>query len=270
MDSVTVLGTAALDAYLARISFAGRLEATEDCLARLHEAHVGAIPFENVDVVRGLPIALDLPSLTAKLVEGRRGGYCFEHNTLFKAVLDQIGFHSHILTARVRFGGTRIGPRNHMLLKVETRTGAFLADVGFGASGLLRPIPLMPDIVTHVPGAAYRLRHEQALWILEGDVGDDAFSDYYAFTLEPQYPVDIEVANHYTATHPSSIFRKTVTAQLTRTDRRVTLRNLNIEILTGDNRHTETLADEAALVMALREEFGLDLPADLRLEPASA
>ncbi|HVJ52513.1 MAG TPA: arylamine N-acetyltransferase [Aliidongia sp.] len=254
-----------LDAYLTRIGYHGPLAATETCLAGLHEAHVGAIPFENLDVLRGETIALDLPSLMAKLVHARRGGYCFEHGMLFKAVLDRIGFGTHILTARVRLDGTRVAPRSHMLLKVDTREGAFLADVGFGGFGLLRPIPLLPDVVTHVPGAAYRLRHEHGLWVLEGDVGDDNFSDYYAFTLEAQYPVDIEVANHYVATHPSSIFRRTLTAQLTRADRRVVLRNLRLEIHQGDERHTIELPDEAALVATLEKEFGLAVPNGMRL-----
>jgi N-hydroxyarylamine O-acetyltransferase len=253
-----------LDAYLARIGYDGPLAATEACLAALHEAHVASIPFENLDVVLGLPIALDLPALMAKLVHAKRGGYCFEHGTLFKAVLDRIGFGTHILTARVRFGAERIGPRSHMLLKVDTTGGAFLADVGFGGLGLLRPIPLMPELVTHVPGAAYRLRHEQNQWILEGDVGDDDFDDYYAFTLEPQYPVDIEVANHFTATHPSSIFRRSLTAQLTRHDRRAILRNRRLEIRRGDRRETIELADESAFRAVLAEEFGIVLPPETR------
>jgi N-hydroxyarylamine O-acetyltransferase len=258
-----------LDAYLARIAYTGPLAATEACLAGLHEAHLAAIPFENLDVIRGVPIALDPPALMAKLVHAGRGGYCFEHGTLFKAVLDRIGFGTHILLARVRFGADPVGPRDHMLLKVDTTGGAFLADVGFGALGLLRPVPLMPDIVTHVPDAVYRLRHEHNHWILEGDVGGDEFSDYYAFTLEPQHPVDIEVANHFIATHPSSIFRRTVTAQRTRAGRRAALRDFKLEIRRGAAVEVIELADEAARAALLAEEFGLILPAGASLVPSS-
>ena len=258
-----------LHAYLGRIGLAATGAPSLTLLRSVIARHTGSIPFENLDIVLGRPIRLDIGSVQAKLVGAGRGGYCFEQNTLFKAILDRIGFHSHIFTARVRFLGTRIGPRSHMLLKVETKSGAFLADVGFGAVGLLRPIPFMPDIVTHVPGAAFRLRHEQAVWVLEGDVGDDVFSDYYAFTLEPQYPVDIEVANHYTSTHPNSIFRRTVTAQLTKPHQRTTLRNQRLEILRGDDRHEVTLPDEAAIFASLRNEFGLDLPRDMRLALAA-
>lgn len=253
-----------IDAYLGRIGYEGTLTVDEKTLARLHEAHVGAIPFETLDVVAQLPIPLDIEALQAKMVAGRRGGYCFEHGTLFKAVLDAIGFHTTIMLARVRFGTAGITPRTHMILKVDTPTGAFLADVGFGGAGLLRPLPLMPDLISHVPGAAYRLRHEGGLWILEGDVGGDDFIDYYAFTLEPCYPIDVEVSNHFVATHPRSIFRRTLTAQLTRPDHRVVLRDGVLERRRGGVLSREPVPPEA-LADLLASEFGLVLPPDLRL-----
>jgi N-hydroxyarylamine O-acetyltransferase len=256
-----------LDAYLARIGHRGPVAATETCLAALHEAHLAAIPFENLDVVRGREIRLDLPALEAKLVASGRGGYCFEQNTLFKAVLDRIGFRTQILTARVRLGSDRVTPRLHMLLRVETETGAVLADVGFGARGLLRPIPLLPDIVHHVPGAAYRLRQESRDWVLEGDVGADDFIDYYAFPLDPQHPVDIEVANHYTATHPASHFRRGATAQLTRLDRRLILTGYRIEIHRGDACEVREIAGEAQRLEILKSEFGLAFPSGTRFDP---
>ncbi len=149
-----------------------------------------------------------------------------------------------------------------MVLKVDTPTGAFLADVGFGGEGLLHPVPLMPDVVSHVPGAAYRLRHEAGLWVLEGDVGGDEFLDYYAFTLEPQYPVDIEMANYYVSTHPDSPFRRTATAQLTRPDRRIVLRDQVLERRQGATLERQTI-EAAALAGVLRTEFGLEVPPGL-------
>ena len=258
-----------IDAYLSRIGFTGPVAPTEACLAALHQAHLAAIPFENLDVVRGYEIRLDLPSLEAKLVQGGRGGYCFEQNTLFKAVLDRIGFGTRILIARVRLGGTdTITARSHMVLKVETPGGAYIADVGFGADGLLRPIPLLPEIVHHMPDAAFRLRQDGREWVLEGDVGRDSFSDYYAFTLEPQHPIDIEVANHYTSTHPESKFRQTVTAQQIRADRRLALRGFRLEIHQHGTVETCELADEAERLTLLATEFGLDFPPGTCFAPA--
>jgi N-hydroxyarylamine O-acetyltransferase len=261
-----------LDAYLGRIGFHGTLAPTEACLTALHEAHLASIPFENLDVVRGHFIRLDLPSLEAKLVRGGRGGYCFEHNSLFKAVLDRIGFGTQILIARVRLGvppeSRRVTARSHMVLKVETPGGTHIADVGFGAQGLLRPIPLLPEIVHHMPGAAFRLRQEGREWVLEGDVGSDSFSDYYAFTLEPQHPIDIEVANHYTATHPDSKFRLTATAQRVLADRRLALRGYRLVIHHHAKEEIRELADEAERLALLAAEFGLEFPAGTSFDPA--
>src|SRR6185369_15650915 len=91
-----------LDAYLARIAYPGPREPTGAVLDALHEAHVTAIPFENLDVRLHRPISLTLPDLEAKLVAGGRGGYCFEQNTLFAAVLRELGFVVRTLEARVR------------------------------------------------------------------------------------------------------------------------------------------------------------------------
>jgi N-hydroxyarylamine O-acetyltransferase len=254
-----------IDAYCARVGYDGRLSVDAATLAALHEAHVGAVPFENLDIFLGRPIRLDLDHLAAKLIRDRRGGYCFEQSTLFKAVLDKLGFHTRILLARVRLGISRMVPRTHMLLEVDTPTGQYLADVGFGAQGLLRPLPMLPELVTHTPGAAFRLKHETGHWILEADLGE-GWTDLYAFTLEPQYPVDIEMSNHYTATFPGSGFRKVLTAQRTRPDRRLTLKNDQLEIRRKGETERWTI-DPSQLLLVLAREFDLHFPEGTRFAP---
>src|SRR5262245_43809073 len=94
-----------LDAYLERIAYRGSRAATATTLADLHQANVAPMPFENLDILLGRAISLELEAVQAKLVAGRRGGYCFEHNTLFRAVLEALGFRVTPLSARVRGGG---------------------------------------------------------------------------------------------------------------------------------------------------------------------
>src|SRR5262245_571174 len=91
-----------LDAYLSRIGYAGTRSPTRAVLDAVHEAHLARIPFENLDVRLGRTISLDLPSLQRKLVDGGRGGYCFEQNALLAAALAAIGFSPVTLEARVR------------------------------------------------------------------------------------------------------------------------------------------------------------------------
>src|ERR1051325_366706 len=110
-----------LDAYLARIGHTGSREASLATLRALHLLHVGAIPFENLDVLLGRGIRMDLESVEQKLVRDRRGGYCFEQNTLFAAVLRALGFKVDAFLARVRWNVPQENrtPLTHMILRVE-------------------------------------------------------------------------------------------------------------------------------------------------------
>src|SRR5688500_6459235 len=116
------------DAYFARIGHAGPRDATAATLDAVHRAHATAVPFENLDVFLGRPIRIDLESVQAKLVGARRGGYCFEQNTLFAAALAHLGFAVTCLAARVRLGSARLLPRTHMILKVQAEGRPWLAD----------------------------------------------------------------------------------------------------------------------------------------------
>ena len=210
-----------LDDYLERVRYTGPLAAAASVLEALHEAHLAHIPFENLDILLGRTVRLDLASLQAKLVADRRGGYCFEQNTLFRAVLEAVGFGVDALAARVRVGSDQLRARTHMLLRVTPRDAkrSWIADVGFGGDGFLRPMPLEPGAASDDGTAAHRLEREDDNWVLQTRQ-DEGWTDLYAFTLEPHYPVDFEVANHYTSTHPSSPFVRGLTAQRLRADAR--------------------------------------------------
>jgi N-hydroxyarylamine O-acetyltransferase len=199
-----------LDAYLRRIRVSGPLEPGGSTLAVLHRAHVGAIPFENLDVILGRGVDVDLEQVQDKLVGRSRGGYCYEHATLFGAVLERVGFQVDRILARTGDPLDQPRPRSHMVLLVSApATGErWLADVGFG-SGLLRPLLLAAD-GPHRQGAwSYELIHgrgpRDTAWRLREHDGS-AWTTIATFTEEPQYPVDVEVANHGTATSPSSPF----------------------------------------------------------------
>ncbi len=143
-----------LDAYFKRIGYSGPRNASLDTLRELHNLHPQAIPFENLDPLLGRPVKLDPASLQAKLVDGGRGGYCFEHNSLFANVLRQLGFKVQEATARVRWNvpaGART-PRVHCLLFVDAEGGKYLADVGFGGNVLTAPLKL--DVARRADDAA--------------------------------------------------------------------------------------------------------------------
>jgi N-hydroxyarylamine O-acetyltransferase len=251
-----------LDAYLARTGYDGGREPTLAVLQALHLAHATHIPFENIDILLGRPVRLDLDSLQAKLVRGRRGGYCFEHNTLFAAALESVGFRVTRLAARVRFGAARVLPRTHMLLEVEARGTAWLADVGFGGDGLLLPVPLRDGEVVRQFHWRHRVTEAAGLWVLQS-LRAGEWHDLYAFTREPQYPVDFEMANHFTSTHPDSIFVRTLTAQRLGPEERHVLRARQWVIDRGGESGSRTVADDRELGQILSETFGLDFPPDV-------
>jgi N-hydroxyarylamine O-acetyltransferase len=252
-----------LDAYLTRIEYSGDRQVTAKTLSALHRAHATHIPFENLDILLGKPIKLDLSSLQEKIVRDRRGGYCFEQNALFAAALEEIGFVVTRLAARVRFGTDQIRPRTHMVLKVEADGQSWLADVGFGGWGLLESIRLVDAEQSRQGAWSFRLRRESNQWVLscpQCPVG----ADQYSFTLEPQYPVDYEPPNHFCSTHPQSSFVQTLTVQLPTENLRQILRGSDLTTIESGGLRTEKVEGDAALLRILRERFNLPFPEGTR------
>jgi N-hydroxyarylamine O-acetyltransferase len=246
-----------LAAYLRRIGLTEAPAADLAGLRALHFAHATTIPFENLDIQLGLPIRLDLGSLQAKLVRQRRGGYCFEHNTLFLAVLRVVGFEVMACEARVRLGALELLPRTHMLLVVKLAGAPWVCDVGFGGEGLLHPVPL--DGEPHAQFLnTYRVSPEGDLCVLQS-FHDGTWEDLYAFVPEERFPIDFVLANHYTSTHPESRFLTTLTAQLPGPEVRRILRNRAYAELRGDRAEGRELSPDEVIPM-LREVFDIEVP----------
>jgi N-hydroxyarylamine O-acetyltransferase len=252
-----------LKAYFRRIGYGGDRSPSAQVLEDLHLAHATHIPFENLDILLGRAIRLDLESLQAKLVRGGRGGYCFEQNELFASVLEQLGFPVTRLAARVRLGTTRLLPRSHMLLKVDVTGEAWLADVGFGTEGLLKPIRLLAGEVAEQYAWQYRLDETAGAWVLQSR-HEGNWQDLYVFSLEPQFPVDYEVANYYVSTHPDSRFVQTLTAQQSTPEARYLLRNRDFSIARGTTTISRQITDDDELLRVLAESFGLLFPEGTR------
>jgi N-hydroxyarylamine O-acetyltransferase len=248
-----------IPAYLQRIGYDGDLSPEPSLLEAIHLAHATRIPFENLDILLGRAIRVDLKSIQGKLVYGHRGGYCFEHNLLLAAVLEALGFHVTKLAARVRIGSARIRARTHMLLMVDLEGGQLLADVGFGAKGFMKPLPFQPGKVFQRFRWAYRIVEDDGVWILQSRE-EEAWIDLYAFTLEPQYWIDYKVANHYVSTHPDSQFTRGIIVQRPTPEARYSLLNLEFSVDRGSSISTRTLGDPAELLHVLENIFGLEFP----------
>lgn len=254
-----------LDNYLERIGYRGAIQPDLPTLAAINAAHVNSIPFEVFDPLLRRPVNLDLVALQEKLVDNRRGGYCFEQNALFKAALDAVGFQTTGLGARVRFmvpPDSPLGPRTHMLIRVDLPEGPYLADVGFGGCLLDAPLQLKADLEQRTAMGMYRLTQSEGLFLLSSRQ-PAGWRDIYAFNLEPQLPSDYEISNWYTSTHPGFLFANMLLLERLSHDKRYLLvnRRFMIEARDGEVTSERLLASAAELGQVLDETFNVKPPA---------
>lgn len=245
-----------IDAYLHRISYRGPLEPTAQVLQHIHRAHALSIPFENLNIPLGYGVSLDIEHIQDKLVRHMRGGYCYEHNLLFAAVLEHIGFAVRRLVARV--DPSRNERPSHMMLNVHVDGHPWLADVGFG-SALIEPIPLVRDAPSRQGGWVYDLtlaaRDE---WVLR-DWTDGEPKSLYAFTQAPQYPADYASHNHRTATDPASPFSGQAVAIRTAPDIKHILKGRELTTVIPGEAPVQRPVPDNELDTLLRRTFGIDL-----------
>jgi N-hydroxyarylamine O-acetyltransferase len=253
-----------LDAYLARIGHHGARTPTLDTLTALATLHPQRIAYENLEPFLGTAPRIDLPRLQEKLVNGGRGGYCYEQNLLMREALLALGFEVTALAARVvwnRPPDLPLRPRTHMLLKVAVPGLGVqrLVDVGFGGCMVDAPLLFVPDETQRTAHAHYRLVHDGEVHVLEV-AGPGGWLPMYRFQLEPQLPADFEPLNWFTATHPSSIFRHNLLLETLTPALRVSL--LNDRLLERQPRlppAMRRLRSETELGEVLRTRFGLAL-----------
>jgi N-hydroxyarylamine O-acetyltransferase len=251
-----------LDRYFARIGFAAEPRADEATLRALHRLHVQAIAFENLDVLLGHRIDMSENAVAKKLIDDRRGGYCFEHNTFFQAVLTRIGFTVEPFLARVRFNvppEVRTG-LTHMILRVTLAGRPWLVDVGLGGVGGSAPLALDTEEPQTTPHEPRRLIRRGSLVAHQAFLGGE-WKDAYEFVLEAPAPIDFELGNWYSCTHPQSHFINNLTvARLDGAQRLIiTNREFVVRQIDGSAERSEIASPEELLAL-LASRFGLVFP----------
>lgn len=254
-----------LTSYLERCGLRARGETTPG-LEEIVAGHLRSIPFETFDLLLDIPVAdLSWDALTDKLVHRRRGGYCFEHNTLLGHVLRTLGYHVDFLTGRVEWGDPQtLQARTHQALVVARpgHPGRQLVDVGFGGQTLSSPIDFDSTDVQQTRHEPYRIVHRSAGRALQALVREE-WRTLYVLALDPQEQIDLEVGSWYVSTHPESGFRRGVRASRI-TDAART--NLSGETLTVHDRVHGTsrrqLDGATEVLEVLGDEFGIDPQTD--------
>ena len=188
------------DAWLGRIGYRGSLVPQLETLCGLVVAHAAAISYESIDVLLDRPPKLDLLSLQRKMIAGRRGGYCFEQNFLFRAGLRSLGFDVMSLQARVVRGLAIDAPRPmlHMVLQVNLPEGPYLADVGFGGLGLTAPLAVRLNVEQTTPHETMSLVPAGEELTLQAKLGEN-WENMYRLLPQPRFATDCEIANWFTA-----------------------------------------------------------------------
>jgi len=249
-----------LEAYFARIGHTGARAPTLALLREIAVAQPHAIPFENLEVIAGGVPQLDLAAIETKLVHGRRGGYCYEQNSLLQAVLTTLGFRVTALLARVRFGvpADLVTGRSHMVLRIDLPEGPHLIDAGFGNMTLTAPLALTPGRIQSTPHEDFRLITADDDFMLQVHLGD-TWADVYRFDLAPQLAPDIAAQNWHTATRPNAMFAHNVIVTRTIPAGRLVLFNTTLTWRpVGQPPERRSVATE--LEQVLQETFSLTLP----------
>ncbi|MDP9364037.1 MAG: arylamine N-acetyltransferase [Chloroflexota bacterium] len=261
MGEATAFDTAA---YLTRIGFVGDAPPTRRTLRNLHLAHLRSVPFEDLDVHLKRPIRLDEAALFDKIVRRRRGGFCYELNGLFSALLRALGFGVDLLAGQFPREDGRTAPRfDHLALAVRVpgEDGAWLADVGAGRDSPARPLPLTTGAEAWQPeaGARFRLTAEDgALRLWRREPGGE-WERRYRFTPQPHPLADFEEGCRFHQTSPDSGFTSGRICSLATPAGRVTLSDRRLIVSEGSARTERELPDEAAWRATLRDRFGIEL-----------
>jgi N-hydroxyarylamine O-acetyltransferase len=253
------------NAYAERIGYSGPLTPDAETLRRLHRAHLLAVPFENLDISYGRKIALDEKGIVRKVVEERRGGFCYELNGAFAALLRELGFQVTLLSARVfRRDGSMSPEFDHLALLVELED-LWLVDVGFGDL-FIEPLVLKPNVEQQQGDRKFRLVENDSRLTLQTLEAGGSWKREYSFELRPRQLEDFMELCDYHQTSPESHFTQKRLCTLATTYGRVTLSEMKFIVTRNGIREEAVVESEAEWKAILREQFGVRLP---KQEPIS-
>lgn len=261
-----------LPRYLARLGLDASPPPTLDSLRLLQARHTAAFSFETLSTLLGDAVPLDLPALERKLLQDGRGGYCYELNRVFAALLSQLGFRVRTVAGRVLMDAAEgeQRARTHLVILVELEGAEYLVDVGFG--GMVPTAPLRldqrgPQATGHEP---YRLDLREDGYLLSAQVGGE-WRPLYLFDLQEQVEIDHVVGNWFVSTHPTSPFRGQLFCARMGEGVRHTLSNTRYALhRVGAPSQRRELADADEVMAVLVEVFGLRLPERPELRAAIA
>ena len=250
-----------INAFLDRIGLCGeKVENTLDFLGKVQKACVLTIPYENLDILSGIPVSLDGDAIYNKIVTARRGGYCFELNALLHHMLEAMGFEVRSCFARFLRGESNIPFRRHRIVIVELCGKEYLLDIGVGQIAPRLPLELCEGLVQHQGDETYRFEKDDILgWVL-CDLHKGEWRRYICFGSESAFEVDFIPTSFWCEKHPDSPFNKAPMLALKTQEGRKTVDGDSFKIFKGDElvSFIDKLSREQ-LKCIYSEHFGIEL-----------
>jgi len=245
-------------AYLARISYSGPTHPTAENLRALHRAHLFSVPFENLDIALGRTITAQEEPILNKVVGHGRGGFCYELNGAFAALLRALAFQVTLLSARVARAKGGEGPEfDHLTLRVDLEE-IWLADVGFGDS-FLEPLRLETGCEQQDPAGTFRLVGDANRWQLQRAEARTNWTPQYSFSLQPRRLEEFAGMCHYHQTSPDSSFTQNRICSRATPEGRMTLSERKLIVTRNCQREERSLTSDDQRIAVLREQFGITL-----------
>jgi N-hydroxyarylamine O-acetyltransferase len=246
--------------YLERIGFQGKPEANLNTLISLQKKHLYSIPFENLDIHTGKKIVLDINLFEDKIINNKRGGFCYELNGLFYELLKEIGFDVTMISARVYNDDEIPGDEfDHMALLVKFGEDEYLSDVGFGDS-FIEPLWFNPDFVNEDEAGFFQIVKEDDTHfkLLKSEDGV-YFTPKYIFSKKARILSDYTEACEYTQTSPKSHFTKNKLCSIAGNGGRITLINDKLIITENGSRKESAVRSGKEFNDNLLKYFGIKL-----------
>ncbi|OGU64537.1 MAG: acetyltransferase [Stygiobacter sp. GWC2_38_9] len=243
-----------IKAYIKRINYKGSLEPTVETLRGLQLAHLQTVPFENLSIHANEPIVLQEDSLFNKIVMRKRGGFCYELNGLFAALLRELGFEVTMLSAGVAKNDGGFGPDfDHMTLMVSLEE-RWLVDVGFGDS-FQQPLLIDSRDVQLQGVRSYQINDDGKYLVLKEKKNEGDWNAQYRFYLHPCELGDYEEMCRYHQTSPQSTFTQKRLCSIAKPNGRTTLSDMRLIETIGEEKFERTLADDTEYKTVLKKEF---------------
>jgi len=243
-----------IQSYLARVGYKGSTSPTLETLRAIHYAHLLNVPFENLDIALGRKIALDEDSFIRKIAERRRGGFCYELNGAFAALLRALGFRVTLLSARVALSDGGESPEfDHLALRVDLDE-PWLADVGFGES-FLEPLRIKPGVEQMDRAGRFRMVELGERLLLEKKRPVGTWKGQYSFTSQSRRLEEFAGMCEYHQRSPQSHFTQNEICSRATPEGRITLAGMKLIVTSNGEREERRLKSEDEWRDTLRERF---------------